>query len=75
MQELEIRQRKAQLFHSVEMTEQHERGLMIGAKRGMIEGEKKGLLTAARSLKAVGVMSVADIAKTLGLSQNEVEAL
>ena len=50
-------------------------GLAEGMQKGIAEGDRKRQISTARSLKAMGILSVSQIAQATGLTADEIEAL
>ena len=50
-------------------------GMQKGKAEGLAEGDRKRQISTARSLKAMGVLSVTQISEATGLTEDEIEAL
>ena len=55
--------------------EGREEGREEGKEEGKIEGENLKVISAAKKLKDLGVLTFAQIAEVTGLSENDIEAL
>ncbi|MCQ2197033.1 MAG: hypothetical protein MJZ60_05895, partial [Bacteroidaceae bacterium] len=50
-------------------------GIAEGMQKGIAEGDRNRQISTARSLKAMGVLTVSQIADATGLTADEIEAL